>query len=149
MKAGLDGVRRELDPGEPQVGNTYELLQQGVEIERVPGSSRRGARRAREGRGRQSAMPGRLYKVFNHYKRDEWERYLAVVTDWELDQYLEVCPAGRLSRKDPRTDRMCGIAGIIYRDGAHAVGHDMTQMLQSMKHRGPGLHGLRAVRSDV
>src|SRR5438309_10855720 len=38
---------------------------------------------------------------------------------------------------------MCGIAGIIYRDngGAHAVGHDMTAMLQSMKHRGPDSTG--------
>ncbi len=38
------------------------------------------------------AMPGRLYKVFEHYKRDEWERYLAAVTDWERDEYLEVLP---------------------------------------------------------
>jgi glutamate synthase domain-containing protein 1 len=38
---------------------------------------------------------------------------------------------------------MCGIAGIIYRDngGGHAVGHDMTRMLQSMKHRGPDSTG--------
>ena len=39
-----------------------------------------------------SAMPGRLYHVFKHYKRDEWERYLAAVTDWERDEYLEVLP---------------------------------------------------------
>jgi len=36
---------------------------------------------------------------------------------------------------------MCGIAGIIYRDGAHSIGVDMTQMLQSMKHRGPDSTG--------
>jgi glutamate synthase domain-containing protein 1 len=36
---------------------------------------------------------------------------------------------------------MCGIAGIIYRDGAHEVGRDMTRMLQSMKHRGPDSTG--------
>jgi methylamine---glutamate N-methyltransferase subunit A len=38
---------------------------------------------------------------------------------------------------------MCGIAGIIYRDGAepHLVGRDMTRMLQSMKHRGPDSTG--------
>ena len=38
---------------------------------------------------------------------------------------------------------MCGIAGIIYRDGTdpHAVGRDMTRMLQSMKHRGPDSTG--------
>ena len=36
---------------------------------------------------------------------------------------------------------MCGIAGIIYRDGPHAVGEDMKKMLQSMKHRGPDSTG--------
>jgi glutamate synthase domain-containing protein 1 len=36
---------------------------------------------------------------------------------------------------------MCGIAGIIYRDGSHDIGRDMTRMLQSMKHRGPDSTG--------
>jgi len=36
---------------------------------------------------------------------------------------------------------MCGIAGIIYRDGTHDVGVEMTRMLQSMKHRGPDSTG--------
>jgi glutamate synthase domain-containing protein 1 len=37
---------------------------------------------------------------------------------------------------------MCGIAGIIYRDGSeHEIGLDMTRMLQSMKHRGPDSTG--------
>ncbi len=36
---------------------------------------------------------------------------------------------------------MCGIAGIIYRDGEHPVGLEMTRMLQSMKHRGPDSTG--------
>ena len=36
---------------------------------------------------------------------------------------------------------MCGIAGIIYRDGTREVGRDMTRMLQSMKHRGPDSTG--------
>ncbi|MDQ3121029.1 MAG: glutamine amidotransferase, partial [Actinomycetota bacterium] len=37
---------------------------------------------------------------------------------------------------------MCGIAGIIYRDGSqHPIGDEMTSMLQSMKHRGPDSTG--------
>ena len=37
---------------------------------------------------------------------------------------------------------MCGIAGIIYRDGSeHAIGDEMTRMLQAMKHRGPDSTG--------
>jgi glutamate synthase domain-containing protein 1 len=36
---------------------------------------------------------------------------------------------------------MCGIAGLIYRDGTHEIGRDLTRMLQSMKHRGPDSTG--------
>ena len=43
---------------------------------------------------------------------------------------------------------MCGIAGIIYRDGGgeRAVGRDMTAMLQAMKHRGPDSTGYALYR---
>lgn len=48
---------------------------------------------------------------------------------------------------------MCGIAGLIYRngDGGGEIGHDMTRMLQSMKHRGPDSTGyaLYRPRSDA
>ena len=36
---------------------------------------------------------------------------------------------------------MCGIAGVIYRNGSRDIGRDMTRMLQSMKHRGPDSTG--------
>ena len=39
-----------------------------------------------------SALPGEMYNVFMHYKRDEWERYCATVTDWDVNEYLDVLP---------------------------------------------------------
>ena len=36
---------------------------------------------------------------------------------------------------------MCGIAGIIHRDGPSDLGVEITKMLQSMKHRGPDSTG--------
>ncbi len=36
---------------------------------------------------------------------------------------------------------MCGIAGLIHRDGASAVGKEMTAMLLSLRHRGPNSTG--------
>ena len=36
---------------------------------------------------------------------------------------------------------MCGIAGLIYRDGARNIGGEMTAMLQALKHRGPDSTG--------
>jgi glutamate synthase domain-containing protein 1 len=44
---------------------------------------------------------------------------------------------------------MCGIAGIIYKngDGAHRIGRDITAMLQAMKHRGPDSTGFALYHS--
>ena len=36
---------------------------------------------------------------------------------------------------------MCGIAGIIHKQGPSDIGREMTRMLQSMKHRGPDSTG--------
>src|SRR3989337_4542801 len=36
---------------------------------------------------------------------------------------------------------MCGIAGLIHRDGVTGVGREMTAMLKSLKHRGPDSTG--------
>ena len=36
---------------------------------------------------------------------------------------------------------MCGIAGVIHRDGVADLGRELTAMLQSMKHRGPDSTG--------
>jgi glutamate synthase domain-containing protein 1 len=46
---------------------------------------------------------------------------------------------------------VCGIAGIIYRngDGQHRVGRDMTAMLQAMKHRGPDSTGYALYRPNT
>src|SRR5204862_549340 len=40
----------------------------------------------------QSARPDEMFKVFRHYKRDEWERYCAEVTEWDVKEYLDVLP---------------------------------------------------------
>src|ERR671931_813926 len=41
---------------------------------------------------------------------------------------------------------MCGIAGLIYRNGQDTIGRDMARMLQSMKHRGPDSTGYALYR---
>jgi glutamate synthase domain-containing protein 1 len=36
---------------------------------------------------------------------------------------------------------MCGIAGVIHRDGSAGIGGEMTSMLQALRHRGPDSTG--------
>jgi glutamine synthetase len=92
LKAGLDGVKRKLDPGPPQQRNVYDVLAEGVDIPRVPEHFGEALAALEEDDVVKSALPGRLYDVFMHYKRDEWERFLSAVTDWERDRYLDVLP---------------------------------------------------------
>jgi glutamine synthetase len=92
LRAGLDGVKRKLDPGQPQQRNVYDVLAEGVEIPRVPEHLGEALAALEEDEVVRSALPGRLYDVYMHYKRDEWERFLAAVTDWERERYLDVLP---------------------------------------------------------
>jgi glutamine synthetase len=39
-----------------------------------------------------SALPDEMLRVFNHYKRDEWERFMATSTEWDLRTYLDYLP---------------------------------------------------------
>ena len=39
-----------------------------------------------------SAMPDEMYRVFTHYKRDEWEKFMSTVTEWDLKQYWDYLP---------------------------------------------------------
>jgi glutamine synthetase len=39
-----------------------------------------------------SALPGEMFRVYMHYKRDEWERFLATVSECDLKTYLDCLP---------------------------------------------------------
>ena len=93
LRAGLDGVKRKLDPGPPQQRNVYDVLAEG---ERDPARARRtSARRSRRSRRTTwcaARCPAVSTMCIMHYKRDEWERFLAAVTDWERERYLDILP---------------------------------------------------------
>ena len=39
-----------------------------------------------------SAMPGEMHRLFDEYKRDEWERFLHASTEWDIDTYMNCLP---------------------------------------------------------
>jgi glutamine synthetase len=39
-----------------------------------------------------SALPDEMYRVFTHYKRNEWEIFNSTVTDWDLQTYWDCLP---------------------------------------------------------
>ena len=44
-----------------------------------------------------SAMPGEMYRLYDEYKRDEWERFLHTVTEWDIKTYMDCLPRGAKS----------------------------------------------------
>ncbi len=92
LKAFDDGLRNELDPGEPEKRNIYEAIEEGKKVTKLPLCLGDALRELEGDPVISSALPGDAYKVFMHYKRDEWERFLATVTDWDLDTYWDCLP---------------------------------------------------------
>ncbi len=92
LKAMDDGLDRNLDPGQPEERNIYEAIAADKKVEKVPLSLGEALEALRNDDVVRSAMPGEMWTVFEHYKRDEWERFLATVSDWDVEEYLDVLP---------------------------------------------------------
>jgi glutamine synthetase len=92
IKAMEDGIERKLDPGEPEERNIYEAIAGGKEVKKIPMTFGDALDALDADEVIKSALPGDMYRVFSHYKRDEWERYCAHVTDWDVQEYLDVLP---------------------------------------------------------
>jgi glutamine synthetase len=92
IAAMWDGIDRELDPGEPEERNIYEAMSAGKEVKKIPMTFGDALDALDADEVVKRALPDEMYKVFMHYKRDEWERYCATVTDWDVKEYLDVLP---------------------------------------------------------
>lgn len=91
LAAGLEGVREELDPGEPHRDNLYEY----TEEERAARGIRFLPRTLGEAIDAFEADPlsrevlgDEMFGAFAAYKRTEWEEYQNHVSDWEMRRYL-------------------------------------------------------------
>ena len=93
LAAGLEGIREQLDPGEPEPGQPVRRL-----TEARPRRARhrlatavtgRGDRRTRGGPvGAQSVLGDEMFESFVTEKRAEWDGYTAHVSAWETERYL-------------------------------------------------------------
>ena len=92
IKVMEDGIERQLDPGEPEERNIYEAMEAGKEVKKIPMTFGDALDALEADEVVKSALPGEMYTVFRHYKRDEWERYCATVTNWDVEEYLDVLP---------------------------------------------------------
>ncbi|MFQ5775696.1 MAG: glutamine synthetase family protein [Kiloniellaceae bacterium] len=93
LKAIDDGITRRLDPGEPEQRNIYDVIEEVKDkYVKLPMSLGEALDAFEQDEVVKAALPGEMYDVFMDYKRDEWEKFLATVTQWDLDTYLDCLP---------------------------------------------------------
>lgn len=92
LKAFDDGISNNLDPGEPEERNIYEAIDAGKEVKRLPMTLGDALAELSNDEVIKSSMPDEMYKVYMHYKGDEWERFNHTVTEWDTDTYLDCLP---------------------------------------------------------
>jgi glutamine synthetase len=86
VAAGVDGVRRRLEPGEPAVGNLFD----DIRYERLPAC----LLEALDALSRDAVLSGALgenfARTYTELLRFDWGRYLNHVSDWEVAEYREM-----------------------------------------------------------
>ena len=92
LKAFDDGINQKLDPGEPEERNIYAAMAAGKKVKKLPMSLGEALDELEKDETVKSAMPDEMYRVFTHYKRDEWEKFMSTVTEWDLKQYWDYLP---------------------------------------------------------
>ncbi len=90
LSAGLDGVRRRLDPGEPNLGNLYdlgldEIRRRGVRM--LPQSLAESLAELQADSVVRDSL-GVIFDEFVEQKESEWREYHRQVTPWEIERYL-------------------------------------------------------------
>ena len=92
IAAGLDGIHRKLDPGEPTIGkNMYTLTLDDVErgkVAVVPQSLAEAIAALEADPVIQGGLGPELAEEFVKVKRREWVQYHNAISRWEIDRYL-------------------------------------------------------------
>lgn len=92
IAAGLDGIERKLDPGEPVNENLYEFTPQELKKRKIKvlPQNLNEALDALEGDSVLcNALGNDVAQEFIRLKRMEWVEYQRHVSQWEIDRYLE------------------------------------------------------------
>jgi glutamine synthetase len=90
LAAGLDGIKRRLDPGEPNLGNMYEMSLEEMtrrKIRVLPQSLSEALDELERDDVIQASL-GPIYAEFLKLKRMEWNDYHRQVSAWEVERYL-------------------------------------------------------------
>jgi len=87
-----DGITNDIPCGKPEERNIYDAMEAGKLVKKLPMTLGASLEALAKDKIIQSAMPGEMYRLFNEYKTDEWERFNHNVSDWDRETYLDYLP---------------------------------------------------------
>jgi glutamine synthetase len=91
LRAGLDGIERELDPGPPVNKNIYKMShreRRHLRIDELPGNLSDAIDELEKSDLMRDALGDHIFDHFVAAKRAEWDSYIRHVSQWEIERYL-------------------------------------------------------------
>lgn len=93
LAAGLDGVRRELKPGDPVNTDTYKISEKELAdmgVRRLPWTLGEAVQAFEESEFVAGVLGPELHASYAQLRREEWQEYNTVVGEWEQTRYLRL-----------------------------------------------------------
>ena len=91
LRAGLDGIDKQLDPGPPVNKNIYKMShreRRHLRIDELPGNLSEALDELQRSDLMRDALGDHIFDHFLAAKREEWDGYIRHVSPWEIDRYL-------------------------------------------------------------
>jgi glutamine synthetase len=93
LRAGLDGIEKNIDPGPPVNKNIFAMShreRRHLRIDELPGSLSEALDELEKDDLVRETLGEHLFEHFVEAKREEWHDYIRHVSPWEVDRYLGV-----------------------------------------------------------
>jgi glutamine synthetase len=93
LKAGLDGIRSDMQPPEPVEANVYQFDDESLamkNIDTLPTTLWEALNKMRKSELVHELLGEHLFTKFIDIKTHEWNEYKSQVTSWELEKYFQI-----------------------------------------------------------
>jgi len=93
LRAGLDGIEKNIDPGPPISKNIFTMShreRRHLRIDELPGNLNEALDELEKDDLVRHTLGEHLFEHFLAAKREEWHEYIRHVSPWEVDRYLGV-----------------------------------------------------------
>jgi glutamine synthetase len=139
LRAGLDGIERQLDPGPPVNKNIYKMShreRRHLRIDELPGNLSEAIDELEKSTLMKDTLGEHIFDHFITAKRTEWDSYIRQVSSWEIERWagkapahLPTCPVARCPPSLTPVDDAAGTGcqnraflGVFRaREGGHAL----------------------------